>query len=79
MLGSSTSRRGLTGLFGQHRLHSPAEVIQNYRIFADNCLPDLLPLFSPPADEWGYWVPQLSPFACWDAYNLCIHAESGEA
>jgi hypothetical protein len=65
---------GVTGLFGQHRLHTPAEVIEHHQIFADNCLLDPLPAFPPPADEWGDWVPELIPFASWDAYDLCIHA-----
>src|SRR4051794_30177916 len=33
---------GVTGLFGQHRLHTPAEVIEHHRMFTDNCL------FDPP-------------------------------
>jgi hypothetical protein len=69
---------GVTGLFGEHRLHTPAEVVEHHRMFSDNCLLDPLPAFPPPASEWGYWVPQLIPFASWDAYDLCIHAESGE-
>jgi hypothetical protein len=69
---------GVSGLFGEHRLHSPAEVVEHHQMFADICLHDPLPAFPPPADEWGYWVPQLIPFASWDAYDLCIHAESGE-
>lgn len=69
---------GVTGLFGQHRLHTPAEVIDHYQMFAENCLLDPLPAFPPPADEWGYWVPQLIPFASWDAYDLCIHAAIGD-
>src|SRR6516165_7519491 len=69
---------GITGLFGQHRLHTLAEIVEHHRMFADNCLLDPLPAWPPPADEWGYWVPQLIPFASWDAYDLCIHADSGE-
>jgi SMI1 / KNR4 family (SUKH-1) len=67
---------GVTGLFGEHRLHSPAEVVQHHRMFCDNCLLDPLPAFPPPPYDWGYWVPQLIPFASWDAYDLCIDAES---
>jgi cell wall assembly regulator SMI1 len=69
---------GVTGLFGMHRLHTPAEVVEHHRMFAENCMLDPPPAFPPPADEWGYWVPQLIPFASWDAYDLCIDAESGE-
>lgn len=67
-----------TGLFGSHCLHTPSEVVENHHMFADNCLLDPLTVFSPPADDWGYWVSELIPFASWDAYNLCVHAESGE-
>src|SRR4029078_5914342 len=63
---------GVTGLFGEHRLHSPAELVATHRMFVDNCLLDTLAAFPPPPDEWGYWVPQLLPFASWDAYALCI-------
>ena len=69
---------GVTGLFGEHRLHSPAEVVAKHRMFTDNCLPDPLPVFPPRADDWGYWVPELIPFASWDAFDLCIHSGSGE-
>jgi hypothetical protein len=69
---------GVTGLFGEHRLHTPAEVVEHHRMFAHNCLLDPLPVFPPSANAWGYWVPQLIPFASWDAYDLCIHASTGE-
>lgn len=69
---------GTAGLFGQHRLHTPAEVVEHFRMFNDNCLLDPLPPFPPPADEWGYWVPHLIPFASWDAYDLCLHAFTGD-
>ncbi len=69
---------GITGLFGEHRLLTPAEVVEHHRMFTDNCLLDPSPVFPPPADEWGYWVPELIPFASWDAYDLCVHATSGE-
>ena len=69
---------GVTGLFGQHRLHTPAEVVDHFQMFNENCLLDPLPPFPPPADEWGYWSPQLIPFASWDAYDLCLHAVTGE-
>ena len=69
---------GVTGLFGEHRLHTPAEVIEHHQMFAENCLLDPLPAFPPASGDWGYWVPELIPFASWDAYDLCIHAETGE-
>ncbi|MFO0960910.1 MAG: SMI1/KNR4 family protein [Isosphaeraceae bacterium] len=68
----------VTGLFGMHRLHTPAEIIEHHQMFADHCLLDPLPEFPPPADQWGYWVPQLIPFASWDAYDLCVDAQTGE-
>lgn len=69
---------GVTGLFGQHRLHTPAEVIEHHQVFAENCLLEPLPAFPPAASDWGYWVPELVPFASWDAYDLCVHANTGE-
>jgi hypothetical protein len=69
---------GVTGLFGEHRLLTPDEVIEHHQMFMENCLLDPPPGFPPPAGEWGYWVPQLIPFASWDAYDLCVHAETGE-
>lgn len=68
----------VTGLFGEHRLHTPAEIVQHHQMFAENCLLDPLPAFPPAPDDWGYWVPELIPFASWDAYDLCIHAATGE-
>ncbi len=68
----------MTGLFGEHRLHTPAEVIEHHQMFDENCLLDSPPAFPPLPDEWGYWVTELIPFASWDAYDLCVHAETGE-
>jgi hypothetical protein len=65
-------------LFGSHRLHTPAEVIEHHRMFAEYCSLDPPPAFPPAADEWGCWVPELIPFASWDACDLCIHAGTGE-
>ena len=67
---------GLTGLFGMHRLYSPAKAAEHYRMSLENCVLDPPRPFPPPADEWGYWNPDLIPFAGWDAYDLCVHAES---
>jgi len=69
---------GVTGLFGEHRLHTPAEVVEHHRVFADNCLLDPLPTFPPREEDWGYWVPELIPFASWDAFDLCLHCERGD-
>jgi len=32
---------GITGLFGEHKLHSPQEIIEHYKMYSDNCLPIL--------------------------------------
>lgn len=72
---------GITGLFGEHRLHSPSEVVEHHKIYVENYLIafDPPPTFPPlAADDPGYWVPELIPFASWDAYELCIHAVTGE-
>ena len=69
---------GITGLFGEHRLYRPAEAIAQHRMLAENCFFEPRPVFPPPDDEWGYWVPELIPFASWDAYDLCIHSATGE-
>ena len=69
---------GVTGLFGEHRLHSPAEVLEHYQMFTEDCLRAPLPAFPPASDTWGYWVPELIPFASWDAYDLCVHTGTGE-
>ena len=55
-----------------------SEESQHHRMFWESCLLDPQPAFPPAPAEWGYWVPLLIPFASWDAYDLCIHAESGE-
>ncbi|HVA51525.1 MAG TPA: SMI1/KNR4 family protein [Pirellulales bacterium] len=73
---------GITGLFGSHRLHSPAEVVEKHveftTVFGSTGLLDSLPVFPPARGEWGYWVPELLPFASWDAYDLCVHASRGD-
>jgi hypothetical protein len=68
---------GVTGLFGQHRLHSPTGLAENYRIF---CAYNIDPsgVFPPPPGEVVYFHARLLPFASWDVYNLCIDSESGE-
>ena len=69
---------GVTGLFGEHRLHTPAEVIELHRMFAKYSLLDPLPVFPPSANDWGHWIPDLIPFASWDANYLCVHATTGQ-
>lgn len=71
---------GITGLFGEHRLLTPAEVVEHHKIYAEYYLAafDSVPGFPPSADDRGFWVPELIPFASWDAYSLCIHATTGE-
>lgn len=73
---------GITGLFGSHRLHSPAEVVEKHgeftASFVSTGLLDSLSAFPPDGRERGYWVPELLPFASWDAYDLCVHARCGD-
>lgn len=71
---------GVTGLFGSHRLHSPAEVVEHHRTYVENGLdqPGVPIAFPPIDDEPGWWVRELIPFASWDVYALCIHATTGE-
>lgn len=76
--GQGHVRPGVTGLFGEHRLLAPAEVVEHHKIYSENCLLDPRPAFPPEPNDWGYWVPQLIPFASWDAFDLCVHSESGE-
>lgn len=68
---------GVTGLFGRHRLYTPAGMVRAYRMLLDCCLLDPLPQFPPARGECGYFHPRLLPFAGWDAYDLCIDAQSG--
>ena len=70
---------GTTGLFGWHRLHTPQEIIEHHQANSTYCMNEGDPLeeFPPKLGEWGYWVPDLIPFASWDANELCIHSESG--
>jgi hypothetical protein len=68
---------GISGLFGSHRLLAPAEALEQHRVHCEFLL-DPLPVFPPAPNEPGYWVPQLIPFASWDAYDLCIDSASGE-
>lgn len=76
--GQRSIKAGVTGLFGQHRLHTPAGVVEHHLMFDENCLLESPPPFPPPPGEWGYCVTELIPFASWDAYDLCVHAGTGE-
>lgn len=76
--GQESFGAGVSGLFGQHRLHTPEEVVEHHEMFAENCLLDPLPAYPPVDEETGYWIPRLIPFASWDAYDLCMDAETGE-
>lgn len=44
-------------------------------MYMENCVLGPFTEFPPPFGEWGYWVPELIPFASWDCYGLCIHSE----
>jgi hypothetical protein len=70
---------GITGLFGSHKRLSPLEIIEWYRMTlqvydwhrSDQPFP-------PKRGVGGWWNPKLIPFASWDAYGLCIHADHGD-
>jgi hypothetical protein len=68
---------GVTGLFGKHRLHSPAEAAKSYRLFQKYNF-DPSEVFPPPDGKIGHFFhPRLLPFASWDKYNLCVDTASG--
>jgi hypothetical protein len=67
---------GVTGLFGKHRLHSPAEAAENYRMFLAYNL-DPSGVFPPPGGEVRYFHPRLLPFASWDVFHLCLDTAGG--
>jgi hypothetical protein len=67
-----------TGFFGKHLLLSPQEIVENHRMYSTHCLLDPLPEFPPKPGDWGYWIPELIPFASWDSYDLCIHSNRGD-
>jgi len=72
---------GTTGLFGSHKLLSPLEILEWYEMTLQvyrwhrSDPPDEFP---PPGGRGGWWNPRLIPFASWDAYGLCIHADRGD-
>jgi hypothetical protein len=65
----------VTGLFGEHRLHTPAELARNYRMF--RAYLDQPRAFPPAYGRDGYFHPRLLPFASWDQHNLCLDQETG--
>jgi hypothetical protein len=67
---------GVTGLFGQHRLHSPSELAENYLMFREYG-PDPPARFPPSVGRVAYFHPRLLPFASWDVHNLCLDSETG--
>ncbi len=66
----------VSGLFGSHRLLTPAEAVKKYRLIWDAELETPPPLAAPVL--YNRPVLELVPFAGWDAYSLCVHAASGE-
>jgi hypothetical protein len=67
---------GSTGLFGNHRLLTPAQAVKHYRLIWGCELKPQVPLTPPRLGERP--VLELVPFASWDVYTLCVHAVSGE-
>lgn len=67
---------GVSGLLGHHRLLSPDEAIEKYRlIWAAE--PNEVPPGTPPR-PYNRPVPELVPFGAWDTYALCVHGVTGE-
>jgi hypothetical protein len=67
---------GVSGLFGRHRLLTPAEAVEQYRMIWD-CEWETPPPLAAPV-LYNRPVLELVPFASWDAYSLCVHSVSGE-
>ncbi|MBY0232215.1 MAG: SMI1/KNR4 family protein [Gemmataceae bacterium] len=67
---------GTTGLFGSHRLHSPAQAIEHHRLHMEFHA-DLSGRFPPPVGKESGFHPRLLPFASWDAYDLCLDTATG--
>jgi hypothetical protein len=68
---------GVTGLFGWHRLITPAQAVEYNRLYCETCIIDRA-TFPPPPGAWGSWVPELIPFATFNDCDLCVHVGSGE-
>ena len=72
---------GNTGLFGRHRLLSPAEAAEKHRMWCEvynGESPRPGPFPPPDGVTHQYFHPQLVPFASWDKYDLCVDTASGE-
>lgn len=67
---------GITGLFGKHRLHSPAELARKYELHREY-LDDPPGAFPPREGRTRDFHPRLLPFASWDIYDLCLDSETG--
>jgi hypothetical protein len=74
--GQTNFGAGVSGLFGRHRLLTPAEALKEYRMIWDAEWETPPPLAAPAL--YNRPVLELVPFASWDAYSLCVHAASGE-
>jgi hypothetical protein len=70
---------GTTGLFGQHRLLSPSEAVDEYRFLLTEVYPSIgeEQPYPPERGVECEWVPGLLPFAQWDAYRLCVDCATG--
>ena len=66
---------GTTGLFGRHRLYTPAKVIEHHEISCDNCIMEAPPGMTPAIPDEDYWRRELLPFAGWDAFDLCFEPD----
>jgi len=72
---------GTRGLFGRHKLLTPCEIVEWYDMTLEVYgwhRADPPDEFPPKQGVGGWWNPKLIPFASWDAYGLCIHAERGD-
>ncbi|CAN5651590.1 hypothetical protein BH09VER1_BH09VER1_52830 [soil metagenome] len=69
---------GLAGLFGRHWLYSPSEIIEAHQMHSTYSLVGPPEEFPPQLGDWGYWIPELIPFAAWDSNYLCIHSIRGD-
>lgn len=75
--GQSYFGAGVDGLFGHHRLLTPDESLESYRLVEDGEEPGPQPRGTLPR-LLNRPVPELIPFGSWDAYVLCVHAADGE-
>jgi hypothetical protein len=75
--GQKCKGAGVTGLFGPHRLLTPAEAVEGYDLIWNYCEQEKPPPLSEPK-VLNRPVLELVPFASWDAYMLCIHAFDGK-